>query len=510
MALEDLIKTVEHNPVFPTLIQKRFTSICPNGVEISMKVGNKVVGEKPSFTKYVINKIWVAEIEKGHWWAQITGYFVVTYIRSSDVYYEWIPYVLDPRVYTLIWDTDPNGARKYYIRLRRGPAASALHELNGKDSKYDIFFLHEPTEKQQVQSVARACLGLLLDIEGIFRAFKVAVNNSASTPFILEHVPERYPGENREPRDCGMPATSTTTAEDDLAISGLTFGAIKELKDHKLRELDALSTTQATMRAAVTMVKHVEDESGIIARLPHVRPWENAPVTLPEGARLASLPTAELPRDTVDLLNTKIGIICSALGIPQEFLLGQSRNRISTSTFAEEQLQSTVHSGRKFLEDAMVTMYWRIYWNEHARHAIQFAGTVDHEMSSDEIADMIDNIDVNFTFKSRRITYEEARVLFSDGVINGDTLKRIAMEQHCLRSTDMESGQPTVGREQQQQSTSDGGDGSSEKTATNKRKNPDSDLKPKTASSRVDSGENVGFETHKKQKVEGDAIEAVK
>jgi len=518
-AMEDLLLATDHNSIYNALDDKGFTSVCPDGVNVSLTRDNEVLREKPWFEKRIVNQLWVQEIKKAHRWTNTLGFFVVTYEVTNEIFNEVVPHVLDPRVYTLLWTTDYNGVRKYFIQLKRGIASHVLHAVGGLNSKYDIFFMSPPSEDGQVNSKARSCLDELIDINGIMRAHKIALANNSSTPFVLEHQPEKYPTEDRTPRNCGMPDAAMRTDEEDLGITGMKFGAVKDMKDVVQRDAMDRTFTEASSRAAVTVIRHVDVRNGTVMNIPHLRPWENAPIVLPEGSRLAAVQQSELPKETIDILNAKIAIVCSLMGIPMEFLLGQTRSRVSTSTFAEEQLQSTVKAMRKFLQDSMVQMYWRIYWPSHAEDSIVRAANVTtHVMSQSEIEHMLNSVDVVFTFRSERINYEQARVLFGDGTMNGDALKRIAMETYCLKSSDMEKGEPTVGREQlllaEQAAAAAAADGESgggeKKKVAGKRPRPG----PTSASSRVDSGKDIGFEGtehgEKKRRLEGDAIAAVK
>jgi hypothetical protein len=121
--VDQIIHILDHFPLFNIAVRKLWQSICPNGMDMYIEWGPFMSKPTQWFQDFVVNRVWVEELQNAYYSLIVVGYFAVTYSPSPENPEMLTPHVLDPQQYRVWWTIDQNGRRYWRITPRNLPVS---------------------------------------------------------------------------------------------------------------------------------------------------------------------------------------------------------------------------------------------------------------------------------------------------------------------------------------------------------------------------------------------------
>jgi hypothetical protein len=121
--VDQMIHILDHFPLFNIAVRKLWQSICPNGMDMYTEWGPLMSKPTQWFQDFVVNRVWVEELQNAYYSLIVVGYYAVTYSPSPENPEMLTPHVLDPQQYRVWWTIDQNGRRYWRITPRNLPVS---------------------------------------------------------------------------------------------------------------------------------------------------------------------------------------------------------------------------------------------------------------------------------------------------------------------------------------------------------------------------------------------------
>jgi hypothetical protein len=497
-----LAKELSKDSLFVAIVDRIFSSVCPSGMLVKMIFGDYVIEATDNFLNF-LNRVWRTELKEALRQLLMLGYFVVTYVKSNELYCDRVPHVLSPSKYTLKWSETVVGQREYILEHRGGKCSGqcdGTHPL-GMSKDYDIFIDTSPDEEGYPVSKAVSALGHIVDYKFLLMNYKLCDVSRMSTGVAVETKMDKK--EVKQP----LPASEQSLEATDLAPEDILYVEVNEheaanrLRDatDRQRLAEAQHSGQAQRRAqrqesgaANINVRHV-DSRGIIEEFPYKSLWTLPEFVFPRGQHPTPIPQPRESAFIVEMLRHHISSVSSIFGVPPEMFIGNVSQRLMTSDIAHVEFRRTIDTYQDILATAMEKMYWKIYFESHfmkflqcnmilwvwkelvqtGRFQMQEKIDVSHkdgieqeELSqisekkhkkrqSKELASLIPDdvlgdekdkarqalrlMRIRFSFVKIPLDFENAQLLYHAGILNEVTLKEKAMEHFGLSAKNLET-----------------------------------------------------------------------
>jgi hypothetical protein len=474
--VNDVATTVQNNSVYAFGVRKIWTSMCPDGIDVTFKLRAGRLRPPAWFTNTIVNGIWREEALRLYESLSLVGYAVVTYGLRTDVD-EICPHVVDPADYKLEWRVDQNGVRYYTAR----PLASRIPlspEISGEtDTMFeaaDVFVDRDPKPDGDIRSPARKCLGDVVFYEQMLKDYQVLDHGRANAPLVVENpsawegrVPPWAPGGHglgaytALQRKAGGGATTEDAVRSSIETSMAQYASAAAHSAATSKRAVTTAIADATMKARLTSIREVDESTGTVDSVTPDAMWQRAVITLPAGAHIGDLHVPDPPKDFGMLMRQMQALICTTLGVPPELLSGggTGKSTVASSTTSHEHLRSTVLAWRNQIERILTKIYWRIYGEFHITNLAAAAAAEGVRLTPDDAVEAVRSLSIEFRFRANKLDYDNAKTMFDHGVITGEALARVAIDEYGLDPIDVRVPErPSMG--QPQASTSSSGNGS--------------------------------------------------
>lgn len=489
-SINDVMTVTDRNSAFMFVRDKLWSSICPDGIDVTIDVpGSSEGSNRPNrwFCENILNGVWLHEVKRAFTFALATGVVVFTYGPRPDVDGgEVCPRAPDPRDFKLEWRVDQHGTR-YYLPVPIARTLPAQPENSNRFEFFDVFVLNEPNPNGEVCSKVRGCLQELVFMQQTLENYKQLDCSRTYLPMVVENnptaIPEdialrfptsayRQPYTTSDGGDGGIGITSMNPGAAtvrNISLAGLPGGisgggggginprgryaiSVEEQQrfgnemnmyaeaanqsSNVIRDITTRTHAESMARSVIAQVNTVTD-TGEIRKQNQTPAWRNL-MPLPPGTSVKNIRLHDPPKQFSEVYRQMLSLVCSALGVPPELLLGAigGQARVSTSTLSQEELRSSVMEWRSILTRLLAKMYWRIYGPAHMQQIADNAWREGISLTEETGKESLQGIRAVFRFRNQRVTYDKAREMYADGLLTRDALVKIAMEEKGLDITD--------------------------------------------------------------------------
>jgi hypothetical protein len=332
----------------------------------------------------------------------------------------------------------------------------------------DVYVESWPTDEGEIRSRARSCIKEIVQLAQLQTDLSLLTNLRANMPVITQTL---QPGAFMNRAVLGQPESRISASTFGASGSGLISGGLPVIPmQTQAEDMVGLHMFEYSARAASaaqvsqTLSSEVAQQASALATVPPLRTFDStrnmivtgtAPhayragqfINLPPGVSIVPLPIADVPKTVIEERNCYISLICIALEVSPELILGTSSAHLSTSAITQMSTRASVLEWRKLLERRATMLYWRLFGEATLQPVFEMAVRSGVVVTPELAERTVMDFTVTFTFRSEMMTAAIAYEMYNSGVTTRQELVSQLMRIYGLPigSFQSPSADPTRG-----------------------------------------------------------------